>query len=408
MQHIVTRLDSGAPTSGERRRVRRNDTYRIDRTTRMANGALRVDAVVTKSGVFEYYDSDGNLVREWRPPEEVDKAASIQSLRDVAVTFMHPPGLVTPDNWSMHAIGHVSGNPMPSPEGIRTALVVAKADGIKALKDGDAVECSCGYELWVEPTSGKTPDGQEYDAIQRDIVYNHVALGPDGWGRQGPSVSLRLDSAGNQISERGERIMKVTIYFDGQMHTVEVGSAEHTALLNKISQRQSEFDSLVKENKELKTKLDSTKAELDVATKDVKELKTKLDAAPAQARAQAEARIKLETSATNVLGSEFKCDGKDDTSLRIEIIKKFDPEFKYDSKEHSADYVRAMSDTYLKRGSGDVQTRIARDQAETGTRNGGQRTDSYELNADDPDVEGAARKMRRDNANAHKGFTVTK
>jgi hypothetical protein len=405
---MVVRLDGGA-SQGERVRVRRNDTYRLDKIERLSNGALRVDAVVTKSGVFTYYDEAGNEIREYRPPSEVEKADSVASLRDMPVTFLHPPGLVTPENWDMYAIGHVSSNPSPSQAGIKTPLVVHSADGIKAIEKEEAVECSCGYELWLEDTSGVTPQGEKFDRIQRDITYNHVALGPPGWGRQGASVSLRLDNAGNQISERGERTMKITIVFDGQTYTVDAGSKEHTDLLNKIAARQAEYDGLVKTNKELKSALDAKNGECDALKKETGELKTKLDAAPALAREQAAARLKLEASATEVLGDSFKCDGKDDTALRVEIIKKFDPDFKFDSKEHSADYVRAMSDTYLKRGTGDLQTRMALEVADppVNARKDSSRQE-YVPDENDPDVEGARRKMHRDNANAHKGFAVTK
>jgi hypothetical protein len=407
MQRMVIRLDGGA--SGERTRVRRNDTTRLDKVERLANGALRIDAIPTKSGVFVYHDSQGQEVREWRPPAEVHKADSLRSLRDAPVTLLHPPGLVTPENWKQYSIGHVSGDPIVTESGPRASVIVSDAKAIAGLGT-DIKECSCGYELWVEDSAGTTPEGERYDKIQRDITYNHLALGPEGWGRQGASVSLRLDSAGNQVSDRGEQTMqKITIVFDGKTYTVDAGSQEHTDLLNKVAARQAEYDTLVRSNKELTAKVDAFKGECDALKKEAVELKTKLDAAPALAREQATARLKLEGEATEVLGKDFKADGKDDNAVRVEIIAKFDPDFKFDAKTHSADYVRAMSDTYLKRGSGDLQTRMARDAADppNNTRRDDKR-DEFVLDANDPDVEGARRKMNRDNANASRGFAVSK
>ena len=202
---------------------------------------------------------------------------------------------------------------------------------------------------------------------------------------------------------------KVTIYLDGKAHTVEVGSQEHTDLLNKVAARQAEYEALVKTNRDQKAALDAKNGECDALKKETGELKTKLDAAPALAREQASARLKLESQAVEVLGKDFKCDGKDDNALRVELIKKFDPEFKYDEKSHSADYVRAMSDTYLKRGGADVQNRMALDHEDPPTNaRKDSRANEYVADPENPDVDGARRKMNRDNSNAHKGFAIHK
>jgi hypothetical protein len=412
MRGHAIRVDGG--TGVQHKRVQRRDECRFDRTSLLPNGAMRVDAVVTGPGVFVYYDESGQEVREYRPPSEVNRADSLRSLRDIAVTIFHPRSLVTPSNWREHAIGHQSGDPVATSEGVRTSLVINDASGVGGIQNGDLVECSCGYELWLEDTAGVSPEGEKFDRIQRDIVYNHIALGPSNWGRQGASVSLRLDSEGNQVSGHKESTtMKIQIHFDGKMYTVEAGSQEHTDLLNKIAARQAEYDSLVKTAKELKTALDTKTGELDVLTKEHKEVKTKLDAAPAAARLEVEARIRLETKAAEVLGEGFKCDGKDDQALRVEMIQKFDPEFQYDAKTHSTDYVRAVCDTYLKRGSGDRQVKMASDAAghtDPPVR-GSSRSDTEadEIDPNDIDaVEKAQSRMRKDNRDVAKHFSAQK
>lgn len=390
------------------RRVTREDTYRLDKAERLPNGSIRVDAIATTSGVFVYHDDAGKEIREWRPPSEVEKADSVKSLKDATVTVLHPPGLVTPENWSTYAAGHVSGEPRVTSDGVRASLVISRGDAIKDVSTDKLKECSCGYSLWVEESSGTTPTGERYDAIQRDIVYNHIAIGPSGWGRQGANVSLRLDSAGNQVSHTGEQnIMKITIVLDGKTYTVDAGSQEHTDLLNKAAAQKAEYDALVAAKKELQGKLDAKTGEADTLVKQVAEQKVKLDAAPALAREAATARLKLEGQAVTILGADFKCDGKDDNAVRVEIIKKFDPDFKYDAKEHSADYVRGRSETHMKAGTLDVQERIALDASGVKTT----KQDSakeYVLDSNAPDVEGARKNMYTNNAKASKGFAFSR
>ena len=61
------------------------------------------------------------------------------------------------------------------------------------------------------------PDGTPYDRVQRNIRYNHVALGPRGWGRMGPRVRLRVDGAAylvdaTQLTEdTEEQVQTITI-----------------------------------------------------------------------------------------------------------------------------------------------------------------------------------------------------
>lgn len=62
---------------------------------------------------------------------------------------------------------------------------------IDAIRNGTQ-EVSCGYAADTEMISGKY-NGEDYDAIQRNIRYNHLAVVPRG--RAGPEVRIRLDAA---------------------------------------------------------------------------------------------------------------------------------------------------------------------------------------------------------------------
>jgi hypothetical protein len=62
------------------------------------------------------------------------------------------------------------------------------------VKRGERRDVSCGYTCDFDETPGVF-DGVAYARVQRDRIYNHLGIGPEGWGRAGTDVSLRLDGA---------------------------------------------------------------------------------------------------------------------------------------------------------------------------------------------------------------------
>lgn len=176
-------------------RVERFDRgTRIDKTTPTAGGGIRVDAALTRTGVLLYKLGDGSTRREWRPPEDVYDVASLASLRGAPVTDLHPDEPVTGATWRALAVGHVGDDVRDESPFVAASIIVQDAGAVAKVADGSRVELSCGYSCGLEMSAGVTPDGEHYDAIQRGILYNHVALLPRGEGRAGKSVALRLDA----------------------------------------------------------------------------------------------------------------------------------------------------------------------------------------------------------------------
>lgn len=155
-------------------------------------GFARVAARLTRVGVLEYDLGNGQKRRELRLPEEVFAPASLASLRGVPVTDLHP-GMVSPKNVRSVRVGGPVTDAKQDGDFVAAELQFDDASSIAAIEAGTRREISCGYNCRVEPASG-TWRGQGYDAIQRGIVYNHIAIGPAGWGRAGSDVALRLDS----------------------------------------------------------------------------------------------------------------------------------------------------------------------------------------------------------------------
>jgi len=158
-------------------------------------GGIRVKAAVCRAGILEYRNTDGSIRRELHLPEEIFSEKSVSTLNSATVTLMHPDEMVNSDNYHMHSRGHVAeGSSEPSEDSqlLLSTLVIQDSELVLAVLNKELTEISPGYICDVEMTSGLWGN-LEYDAIQRNIQYNHIAIGPQGWGRSGPEVSIRLD-----------------------------------------------------------------------------------------------------------------------------------------------------------------------------------------------------------------------
>lgn len=221
---------------------------------------MRIPAYPTRVGVFDYLRPDGTVQREYRPPEEVQAQDSLDSLKHAPVTDLHPEreGVripVTPENYKDLAVGHVAENVRPDGDMIATDLLIQDQNMILKVESGDRRELSCGYDCVLDMSPGVSPKGEVYDVIQRQIRYNHVGLGPPGWGRQGPSVALRLDSGDGIQIGKDHQVMKETI--DGKEYTI--GTPEWAAAIKARADRQV---------KEAQARADGLAKELDTAKKE--------------------------------------------------------------------------------------------------------------------------------------------
>lgn len=177
------------------RRARRVDRHRFDASSikQLDSGAWEVWGVATRVGVFDYFDpsSPGGVFREFRPTEEVMRQDSLGTLVGVPLTIDHPSDDVTVENHRELSHGTVL-EVRQDGDLVKVKIRVSTAEAIAKIRDG-LVELSCGYDAGIEVRSGTTPEGKRFDAIQREIRYNHLALVERA--RAGRVARLHLDSA---------------------------------------------------------------------------------------------------------------------------------------------------------------------------------------------------------------------
>lgn len=316
-------------------RVERLDFGRLKKAVPTPQGGVRVPAYLTRVGVFAYRNPDGTVRRELRPPDEVFKADSLATLAGAPVTDLHPTVPVRADNWRKLAVGHVGDQVAQDGNMVAGELRIQDADMITRIDAGQRREVSLGYRTRLDMTPGEY-EGEPYDAVQRDIQYNHVALGPANWGRAGSEVALRLDSAGNQIlgdtvaaQPLKDKHMTKVIRIDGVEY--EVGSEAHLAKIDADHR---------KETAELTARADAAEARADAAASEVEGLKAQLT--PDAIAQRVNARVELLATARKVLGESYRSDAKSDRDVMIDVIRHDRADF--DPAEKSDDYVRAYFD----------------------------------------------------------------
>lgn len=183
-------------------RVLRLDSYPVAAASFTPEGFLMDRPVVTSTGIFEYHNNDGSLRRELRLPDEVFNRESLSSYKGKPVVITHDAGLITKDNVAENQIGTILSDGKRDGDDVRAEIVIHDTD---AMKDCKMKELSLGYNLDLDETPGIW-NGQRYDAIQRNIRINHLALVREA--RAGEQARLNIDSRdGESIMIGGKKVM---------------------------------------------------------------------------------------------------------------------------------------------------------------------------------------------------------
>ena len=359
----------------------------LSKPVRLPNGFVRAEGYLTRSGIFVYRDAQGKTIRELRPPEEVMHPDSLASFGLMPVTNEHPSELLTADNAKQYAVGSVSESVVPEGDKVRAVLMITDASAIEALDAGKS-ELSCGYTADVVQETGVW-QGQPYDAIQRNIRGNHVALVDAG--RAGPACSIRMDAAGaaqeipmgdvmielggSQYSVPAEMVAEFVKQVEAKGLKPMMGDAKPDA-----AQAASAEMAAVKADAQ--RKLDALQARLDGLQSEAsaKALREKITSEIREDIAVTETAKRFDAQVSESDSTEVK---------RRKIIAKIDPSIKLDGK--SPEYVGGLLDALvLARG----------EQVAASPRSGSLRLDGKGGNEDPAE---AARKEMEDRfANAHK------
>lgn len=237
--------------------VRRWDAGEMSGVERTDQGYLRCDAHITRVGVFSYQLPGGKVRNELRLPDEVFNADALTSFGLAPLTNDHPPVPLSPKNTGRYQVGSVV-EPHQDAEYVAAKIQITDADAIEAAEAGKR-QLSCGYNCDLEMASGVTsgipgvPDGLHYDAIQRNIRGNHVALVRNG--RAGESVQLRMDS------QDGFQVAGGQVHYDRDPSTIQ------TLIFSRESYDPGKAKTWAKEHGFTATKTDDTDESIRIRQK---------------------------------------------------------------------------------------------------------------------------------------------
>lgn len=175
----------------------RFDSIPLSDTYFTPEGYLIDNPILTRVGIFEYHNADGSVRRELRLPEEVFAAESLASYKGKPVILTHEAGLVDVENVQQEHIGTILSEGIQDGDNVRAQIVIHDAESL----DYGLRELSLGYTQTPDETPGVW-NGQPYDAIQRNIQINHLALVEKA--RAGEQARLNIDGeeqGGNQMSK---------------------------------------------------------------------------------------------------------------------------------------------------------------------------------------------------------------
>ena len=293
-------------------------------------GWIRDRPIVTRAGIFEYRKADGSVQREFRSEEEVFRADSLASLHGIPITVDHVQGLATKSNITAQ-VGTVLSPGARESNNVLADVIVHNPDRLGARR-----ELSLAYECGIDDTPGEF-QGLRYDAVQKNIKYNHLAVVTRG--RAG-NARLRLDAddAASQPTEWETDPMPDPKLVSVRLDEIDYQASPEVANALKKAQEaerdlRKRFDGVEAERDTLKSKLEESTKQHD---EKVKELR-------ASARADAKARIELEQTAAKL---EFKFDAAmSDVDIKRGLVGKLRPALKLDGK--SDDYVASAFDAIV-------------------------------------------------------------
>lgn len=335
------------------------DAVPFSGTRRTTDGYLVVDAKAVRTGIQLYAGHevgrpDLPVVRVYRSEDEVRSADSLRSFSHAPITVDHPSVPVTAENWRDLSVGEVSTSATWDGNRIALPLILKDAAAIRLVEAGKR-ELSAGYTCDLDPTPGVTADGQAFDAQQKNIRANHLAIVTRG--RAGPECRIGdADASAWGAAPISPAPQPIRDTVPMKMHTVDGHSVElNDAAAIAVASLRDKLATSVADNVRLASEVVTIKgdhakaiqakdAELADAKKasetkdgEIVALKKQIDDAkltPQKLDEAVKARVAVMADAEKIVGKgKITFDGKTEAEIRREAVT-----------SHLGDVAKALSD----------------------------------------------------------------
>ena len=298
------------------------------KATKTDEGFIRDTPIVGRTGILVYRNADGTERKEYRPPEEAFKADSLASLMGKPITIGHKAFVTAGNAAQVAPVGSVLSAGRQDGDNIIADIVVYNLDT-------SARELSCGYTLDLDETPGTTPQGEHYDAIQRNITYNHLAIVPKG--RAGIA---RLNMDGSQVVDDDSEVKEANKMAEMTKIRLDSGIEYECAPEVKV-----EIEKMRKDSAEAKKEADKMQAKFDALEAELAKEKEgrKADAEAHKANFDEAIKARVELLKVAEAHKVENADSMTDTEIKTAVIKAVRGDsINLDGK--SADYIEAAFD----------------------------------------------------------------
>jgi hypothetical protein len=304
------------------------DNVPLTGTRLTQDGYLIADVKAGRVGIQQYAGvevdrPDLDVVRVYRSEEEVFKDEAMASFTSLPVTIDHPPSLVSAKTWRHFAVGFTGESVARDGGYIRVPLALKDADAISRVTTGDKRELSFGYTCDLDFTAGKTADGKEYDAIQRNIRGNHLAI--VSAGRAGRDCRI-----GDGSLEGNKMLKQITV--DGiPVETTDAGATVVKTLQDRIAEHVASNLKLTVDHKAALATKDAEIATLTAKLVDKDKETGAKDAEIATLKAQVSDATKIDAlvaersdviTKAKALDASFDPAGKTNADIRKVVVQK--------------------------------------------------------------------------------------
>lgn len=331
---------------------------------------------MTRAGILEYADKKypGGIRRELRPESEVFDSKSMESAANLPITHDHPPKMLTAATAKPYMVGATGDRVTRDDNFLKGKVMVANAPTIAKMDSGDN-DVSLGYVCIVDETPGVDPKYGRYDAVQRKIRYNHLAVAIGKGDARATGSSVRMDSrelsdtefdaavADILIAQRGDAAKQFGVAtsiggrFDARGNNQGAAAMADEELLKNMRAMEAALKATETERDQYKERADSITRERDVMTGKLSTIERERDEAKAALAAHSTSaesaavieqreradkaeklvarfdstldtrvreRAALLNTGTIVMGPEFRMNDLGDRDIKVEVVKRLD------------------------------------------------------------------------------------
>jgi hypothetical protein len=210
-------------------------------------GYLVCQGACARTGIQNYNDEKGGIIKEFRSEKEVFSSDSLDTHKMVPITMYHPGEKVNSENFKDYTVGVTGSSPKKDSDFVINEFKIMEKsivdDILKRKERGESIEISMGYDCDVIEEKGMFND-QTYDAIQTKIRINHAALCDQGTARAGRGAKLRFDS--EELTEclldQERELQTIIVSKDIAKNSTEAKKiAEKFGVIKKVEEKENTF-----------------------------------------------------------------------------------------------------------------------------------------------------------------------